>query len=626
MINIVLSRTKFATLLLVLSSIGTWTSAFGQAPAAQSAQAAQVPEAPKKAHVEGTVVSITGEAIPRAQVRLMPAATLAAITAGPPPNSTATSDDKGKFVFDNVDPGRNYQLRATRPGFNTANYGARSANTTGTSLSLEAGTSLKGLVITMTPQGVISGKITDSNGDPLKSVIVTAMRSGYQRGARTLVTTGTATSNDQGEYRLANLAPGRYYISASGRALLQPQTDQGSGVPGNVTTYYPTALDVAGAAPVNVAPGVEQRGMDVQLRTAKMFAIRGKTVNAATGAPVAGMQVRAMRKGDDGANSLIAQLTQTAGTSKADGSFEIRGLTQGAYTLQNQDTAAILALLTGGPKAADVVKLIGTLDATISDADVSGLVFALGTGATISGKATLEGGDIKTAFPLASGPVDPVQAMLATALAFDGGDDEDLAGFPASISLMPVTGGQIVATSGIKETGAFTLDGIPAGKYTVNVARLPQGYYAKSLTYGGTDVIHAGLDMTSGAGGTMQMVLSNKPASVTGMVANAKGEPQSNVSVTLWTVAPELGSTNGGIRSMLSDQNGSFQFQGLPPGEYRAAAWEDIDTELTQIRDFLGQFAGSDVEKVKLAESGNIALTLKIVSVDKIKAAEGKLP
>ena len=76
---------------------------------------------------------------------------------------------------------------------------------------------MKSLSIIMTPQGVIAGKVLDQDGDPVAMVQVQVMRYSYARGRKQLQPTGTASTNDLGEYRVGNLAPGRYYISANDR-------------------------------------------------------------------------------------------------------------------------------------------------------------------------------------------------------------------------------------------------------------------------------------------------------------------------------------------------------------------------------------------------------------------------
>jgi hypothetical protein len=129
----------------------------------------------KKIRVEGRVLALNGEAVRKATVRLQPAGGIQLAGPGGPGGPTSnqmpstyseTSDDAGKFVFEDVAPGR-YGLTSEKTGFVTQRYGARSDTSPGTPLALESGSELKDVVIQMTPQAVIAGRVTDQDGDPV---------------------------------------------------------------------------------------------------------------------------------------------------------------------------------------------------------------------------------------------------------------------------------------------------------------------------------------------------------------------------------------------------------------------------------------------------------------------------
>ncbi len=227
-----------------------------------SLQAAQAPTAadkPKdeKGSIEGRVVnSVTGEAVKRASLTLKLSGD--ASTAGV---VTAESDDSGQFAFLDVKPGP-YTLLTSRSGFATQTYGARRNPKNGIPLILSAGQKMKGLLFKLAPGAVISGRVVDGEGEPLEGVTVVALRSAYQRGERQWRSReSNARTNDLGEFRMVGLAAGSYVVVVSPpmtvSSILGTDTKSSSDEPklDFVLTYYPNALDTAGAVPVQVEVG-----------------------------------------------------------------------------------------------------------------------------------------------------------------------------------------------------------------------------------------------------------------------------------------------------------------------------------------------------------------------------------
>ena len=585
----------------------------GMSPGQQAGQTQAGPgaEAPKAARIEGVVISLAGGPVPRATVRLTGQLTVVNGATSPGSAYSATTDDSGKFAIENIDPGRSYQLVAQRTGFVNGRYGARSATSPATPLVLEAGTSLKGISITMAPQGVISGKITDATGDPVQSVLVALMRRSYQRGVRQLVTMNTASSNDQGEYRIPGLPPGRYYLMANARNLDLNSVSVSQSNTTSIPTYYPNGTEPQGAAPLDIAVGQELRNVDIRLRQGKAFAIRGKVVGAG-GAPVSGAILLALPK--TSTNDAIAVLSLRSQTNtRPDGSFEMRGLTPGLYTIQAVSTQ------TGTTRG------LGRIEVNVADADLTNVVLAASGGATINGTVRLEDGDIKSV--LSANPAGAAQTNSAALAVAASAAGIAVSGVRLTIALTEATPQPIAATppAQVKDDGTFVFESVTPSQFQLNVAALPQGMVVKSARFGGADITSTGIDLTSGGGGNLEILLSNKAADVKGSVTPVKDDSVAGMMVTLWTRDPEPGNANNGIRTATTDQNGGFQFQGLRSGIYYAAAWEDIDTGLAQARDFLNLLT-SDATKVDLAEGAHSSPQVKIVPIAKIKATEEKLP
>jgi hypothetical protein len=127
---------------------------------------------------------------------------------------SATSDTGGKFAMTDIEPGK-YRLTASGNGFVRATYGARGPNRPGTTLSLDAGQRLKDLNFKLTPHGVVTGRIVDEDGDPVARVSVQTQNYRRVEGRKQLTPSGSASTNDLGEYRIFGLGPGRYYLAAT---------------------------------------------------------------------------------------------------------------------------------------------------------------------------------------------------------------------------------------------------------------------------------------------------------------------------------------------------------------------------------------------------------------------------
>jgi hypothetical protein len=175
-----------------------------------------------------------------------------------------------------------------------------------------------------------------------------------------------------------------------------------------------------------------------------------------------------------------------------------------------------------------------------------------------------------------------------------------------------------------KSDGTLKLKALGTGTYLLNVTGLPQRTYVRSVHYGVQDVSRSPIDLVEG-GGTLEIALSTKAATIAGTVRNDKGEGIPGVMVTAWPKDLNPGNVTGGIVSVYSDQAGIFSIGGLEPGEYSVAAWDEMEPSLTSVPAFLAAFAGQ-TEKVKLDEGGQATVVVKMIPKDRIVAETAKLP
>src|ERR1035438_8737765 len=164
-------------------------------------------EPPPRLSVAGVVISTAGDPVRKAIV-ILRAKDEAGIS------YTADSDANGRFVVYDVQPGA-YAVSADRQGFMSDTDGAPGAPPP--SLKVEAGQSVTDVKIKLVPLGVITGRVVDDEGDPVRGAQVQAMAYTYQAGKRQLRSVDQISANDKGEFRLFGLRPGTIYLRASGR-------------------------------------------------------------------------------------------------------------------------------------------------------------------------------------------------------------------------------------------------------------------------------------------------------------------------------------------------------------------------------------------------------------------------
>src|SRR6185436_13885484 len=226
-----------------------------------------------------------------------------------------------------------------------------------------------GIELKLTPQSVIAGHVFDEDGDPLQSVNVEVWRYTYPRGRKQLTQAQNGSTNDLGEFRIANLSPGRYYVSATSRrdTPVQALLDAGRGGRGGragrfgggrggpseviedyVTTYFPNLMEPNGASPLDLVAGGEMRGIDIRLRKTRFHRVAGSVIGLPAAVSAAADAAQAKGKGKQGkaidflpgGGGVILALTPrsgggrqiaAAGMNAADGTFEFPAVPPGSY-------------------------------------------------------------------------------------------------------------------------------------------------------------------------------------------------------------------------------------------------------------------------------------------------------
>jgi hypothetical protein len=244
------------------------------------------PKSPYSSQLQGQVSghvfrSDTGEPIARAEVSLYAMDEATAQAAGG--KRIVRSGPDGSFIFSDVPAGK-YQLEVWRNGFTEFSSPRAEPAFEGPSgaksITLKPGEKIENLNIRLHPAGVLAGQISDENHDAVPDLEVYALLVKFVRGGRRqIIAAGRALTDDLGNFRIANLPPGPYYIRAGG-LLSRPMQEVGlkEGPAGNMQyrdTYYSGTKSLDEAQVLHLTPdGIS--GIQFAVPTERTFTIVGK--------------------------------------------------------------------------------------------------------------------------------------------------------------------------------------------------------------------------------------------------------------------------------------------------------------------------------------------------------------
>lgn len=551
--------------LLFFLAAAAFGQIFGSISTVQPAQQSQPQQTPAPAvapedrcTIEGQVINaITGEPLKKANLMLMRADS-------PGSRYSAVSDAGGKFSIHDIDPGK-YHLTAERNGFVRQSYNARGASMAGQILTLSARDKLTGLAFKLMPQSVISGHVIDEDGDPVARVVVEALQYRYMQGKKQLMPWSTATTNDLGEYRIFGLKAEKYFLRATYRDMGMGMSTTGArpstpAEEGYAPVYYPGASDVSNASPLTLAPGMEARGTDVRLVKTRAVRIRGVVVSP-DGRARQGMMVMLLPRSE-----AMMFSRMMAPTQDPQGHFEIHGVTPGSYVL---------------------------------------VANSFGDGLRYTGQQAIEVGNSN---------IDDVQITLAAPIDLtahvkvEGNAQVQLN--EVSVFLNPVfQTGMGNGFGAVNADGDVTLRNLAPAEYRPQV-RTPKGFYVKSIRYGDTDALDSTIDLSSGAPGQLEILLSPDGGEVDGSVTNDKGEASTGAMVTLIPEGERRASMF--FKTGTTDQSGHFTMKDIAPGEYTVYAWDEVDYGAVQDPDFLKPFEDQG-KKLKIDVKGRENVDLHMI-------------
>ncbi len=503
---------------------------------------------------------------------------------------SAKSDEKGRFEFTDLLPGT-YSLGAARTGMIMKGPRMRQRIV----VHLESGKP-QSLDLIMLPGAAITGRVLNEDGEPMQHVGVMAMRYAYSIAGRRLTMAAQAESDDKGDYRLFGLHPGSYLVVANpGRAAFMNGSGfatgaiSGTNKKANATVYtvkyYPNEISPEQATPVVLKPGDETHA-DFNLTRVPAHVISG-TVTGLSAAKAADKD-----KGEERACVVMAMregsfLPVGMAAVGKDSSFKMNDVPSGKYK--------VVATEYGGD--GDNARS-GRADAVVDSSDVSGVVVALGS---TRGKATgVVRAEDDAKLDYSKLAVVLIPAVITESL-FASSDLE---------------GGWNGGYAEIKKDGTFSIEFSPSEKsYRVLLSAHGSGFedwFTSRVLIGGKDVLDSGFKAAEAQRGTMEIVISNKGATVEGTVLDNQQKPFSNAEIIAMPSDPTLRKRPDLFQNTVADQQGHFKIRGVRPGEYTVIALEDLQSQPFASEPFLKTNSGR-IQSLKLESGAKQQVQLQVI-------------
>jgi hypothetical protein len=648
-VHIILAAATLAALLLAVQ-------AFPQAAAPQVA-AKQAPGG-----LAGKVVSSTSKDVVRkATLTLLPQSGNGGTL------KTATSDGEGKFRFTDIAPGL-YILNGSHAGYATSTYGVDQPQTP---IAIAAGQTVT-VEFKLVPHSVIKGRVFDADGDPVEGASVTVSRYSYPSGVKQLVRVAEAETNDIGAYRIANLTPGRYYVSAANADRFDDGGPGGRGPGGRgpggppggfpdggrggfgqaaqnvpnpdayLTTYYPDTIEPSGDNVLDLAPGSEAAGIDIRLRKGRTYSISG-VVDGLPPAPVQPLQTQNPAQGQ--ANNKGNNKGFANGNDKGNDFFKGKGNFPGNDNGQGFQPPQGFVDLTpkngGQTPGADFgggspVRNDGSFEIT---GVLPGSYYL-----TAQGRGGQDGNDLSARLSIeVNGDMNGVRLRLAPPVAVSGVVHTEPTNLQLNLKQIRVAftsqsgqdggfgrggrgrggpggrgGGGGGRPAEVNDQGKFTTQ-LDVDTYQVVLQQAPNNVYLKAVNVQGKALPNNVLDMSSPPAG-LEIVIASGAGPITGKVEASKGTPAGNARVT---VVPSDLARRDLFRSTNSALDGTFTVQGMPPGTYRVFAWLDVDQNAWMDADYRKPYEAQSAT-VEISNGKAPALTLGLIKPQDGTASEPK--
>jgi protocatechuate 3,4-dioxygenase beta subunit len=549
-----------------------------------------------------------------------------------PPEVSVRTNSSGRGRFDGLEPGL-YGISAQRDGyFGPLPPGSPETElpmTATTTVSVEVGKTSPEVHLALIFHATVSGKVLDSNGQPVRRAQVSAYRLVYQDLTTALQQVRSGTTDDRGEYRIFPLPPGEYYVGATPGSIDTSGRFQSS----YTQTFFPDVIDARNANRVKVSEGSEVAGVDIGIRVSSTNIISGNSVNT-SGLDGLIAWIFYLLRNDTG--TLSNNKAPNTAADQNNGYFEFRGVAPGAYDV----VASKINRITG-------VTAIGRTRIIVGSQDMESVVVNIQPDVEVKARLIVDGG------PPLFAMVPPPESGVGLAIREDGTDipmafAPPVDTSPDSVRNLSVLGmmsraRQSLSTSSpglvpypttrmqlrsmefgagldnfgtlypaVDPSGVFTFTSVPAGRYRIQTINLPENAYVADMRISEKSVYDDGF-VAGIETGQIDVIVNSNGAQVQGTVRDAGQKPFPFGKIAL-VPTPSRRQNLALYKTAVSDSNGNFTVYGIAPGEYKLFAWDSARSNIVLNPDFIVDHE-TEGERITVREGGRITATLKLIPI-----------
>ncbi|QOY88103.1 carboxypeptidase-like regulatory domain-containing protein [Paludibaculum fermentans] len=492
--------------------------------------------------------SISGSVVDAAKGEPVAGATVTVQALGPGGMVSASADPAGQFSAANLKPGQ-YYVQANHQSY----PGALGLPQAGLLVDVESGKATTGVVVKLTPAGTVSGRILSDDGEPLPDCGV--FLSAAPIGTVPIRQNNYAQSNEDGEFRIAPVAPDRYLLAVRCSQALPVERLLDVVGPGGLEPgagwqpiYYPDSPTAAGASTVNVVPGAN---VEVELRAKPQLVttVTGVVIAPDGSPPADGYHVMLYPEesaADRGSNFGSA----AAGKS---GRFRIPMVPPGAYRFK-------AVPFRGGSQPA----WYASQRITVGQTAPPPVTLQLQTSIALTGKVeeppSEAAGNGQAAVRMRVGPMggpSGQQPVRGSIMLSEAGPSQNLESHSTQVSAAD---------------GTFQLEGITPGRWRVQYQSYQRPAWIESMQYGDTLVEGDVIEIVQGSTGTLLLRTGTKAPEVHYELKGAP--PQAKTYWMIQAVPADGGGPRGTSIIGVVVPGQPVQARPLGPGRYSFFAVE----------------------------------------------------